>query len=192
MAKMIFQLKVALKDSDPLIWRRTLVPSDLTLEKLHKVLQTAMGWTNSHLHQFIKEDMYYSIRMADDMDWDDAMNVDYRKPQLKVSDLLKEEGDAMVYEYDFGDGWEHDVVLERVLEEQMEKAYPVCVAGRMHCPPEDCGGIGGYAQLLSIIRDPKHPEREDYLEWLGGEFDPESFDRDTVNVRLGKRNYGVY
>lgn len=141
-----------------------------------------MGWTNSHLHQFIKNRTFYTERMLDDDTWGEMDNVDYKK--MKISDLLKKEKEKIVYEYDFGDGWEHDVLLEKILPGDDKFKSPVCLAGKMACPPEDCGGVWGYADLLKILKNPKHEEYDSYMEWLGGEFDPEYFDKDEVNKML--------
>ncbi len=116
MATHNYQLKIELKSSKPKIWRKVIVQASLLLSDLHKVLQTTMGWDNAHLHQFIKGGKYYSLRHADDDFWDDHLNVDYTGQT--VSDLLVKERDRIVYEYDFGDGWEHDVLLEKVLDEE--------------------------------------------------------------------------
>ncbi|HDJ33549.1 MAG TPA: plasmid pRiA4b ORF-3 family protein [Bacteroidetes bacterium] len=188
MSAKIYQIQIALKGIKPKIWRRLLVPSDLLLSDFHKVIQTSMGWTNSHLHQFIKDNTFYSARMQDDDFWDEMDNVDYKN--MKLSDLLKKEKEKMVYEYDFGDGWEHDIILEKILPVDKNTKYPVCLAGKMSCPPEDCGGVWGYADMLEILKDPDHEEYETYVEWLGGEFDPEYFDKDLVNQLLMEEEYG--
>lgn len=188
MAKEIYQVKVSLNGSKPMIWRRLLIPSDLLLADFHKIIQTAMGWTNSHLHQFIKDRRFYTLKTADNDMWDEMDNVDYKK--IKVSALLKFEKGKILYEYDFGDGWEHDIVLEKILPFDDKMQVPTCLAGKMSCPPEDCGGVWGYADMLQILKNPKHVEYESYMEWLGGDFKPEDFDKDEVNKLLKKRHYG--
>lgn len=190
MAKQIFQVKIELQGFKPKIWRRLLINSDLLLSDFHSVIQSAMGWTNSHLHQFIKNKTYYSVRMKDDEWWDDMNNVDYKK--MKVSDLLKYEKDKIVYEYDFGDSWHHNIILEKILPPDAKMKLPICLAGKMNCPPEDCGGVWGYADMLEIIKDPSHEEYEDYIEWLGEDFDPEYFDKDDVTALLSGKNYGCF
>jgi hypothetical protein len=179
MTKKIYQLQIALRGSKPKIWRRVLVPSDLLLSHFHFVIQRTMGWDDSHLHQFIKNRTFYTVRMKDDHLWGETNNVDYQK--MKISDLLQFEKEKIVYEYDFGDSWEHDIILEKILPVDPKMKYPVCVAGEMNCPPEDCGGVWGYAEMLEILKHPDHEEYESYLEWLGDEFDPEHFDKDEVN-----------
>jgi len=179
-----YQIQIALTRFQPKIWRRLLIPSDLLLEDFHMIIQISMGWTNSHLHQFIKNQTFYTKRMPGDDTWGDLNNVDYKK--IRISDLLKKEKEKIVYEYDFGDGWEHEVLLEKIIPEDENLKFPVCLAGKMACPPEDCGGVWGYADLLEILKNPKHEEYESYMEWLGGEFDPEHFDKEAVNKMLGK------
>lgn len=186
MTDKIFQIQIALKGFKPKIWRRILVPSDLLLSDFHKIIQTTMGWTNSHLHQFIKNRTFYSIKHADDDMWDDN-NVDYRKKKVRISDLIKAEKDKIIYEYDFGDGWEHDIILEKILPFDNKIKYPICLAGKMNCPPEDCGGIWGYYDMLEILKQPDHEEYENLIEWLGDKFDPEYFNKDKVNDLLTKK-----
>lgn len=188
MTNKIYQIQIALKGFKPKIWRRILIQPDLLLADFHKVIQTTMGWTNSHLHQFIKGRTFYTVKMQDDDLWDEMDNVDYKK--MKISDLLKKEKDKIVYEYDFGDSWEHDIVLEKILPFDKNTKYPICLSGENNCPPEDCGGVWGYADMLEILKDPNHEEYESYIEWLGGKFDPKYFDKDEVNKLLREKDYG--
>ncbi len=187
MAKQIFQIKLALRNSKPNIWRRLLVPSNLLLSDFHKIIQTAMGWTNSHLHQFIKNKTYYSVKMDDDF-WDEGISIDYKK--IKISDLLKLEKEKIIYEYDFGDSWEHDVILEKILPFDNKLKYPVCLAGKMCCPPEDCGGVWGYMDMLEILKQPEHEEYESFVEWLGDDFDPKYFEIEEINEMLQMKDFG--
>ena len=182
MNKKIYQVQITLKGSKPRIWRRLLVPSDTLLSDFHMIIQTAMGWTNSHLHQFVKDQTYYTVKMEDDTYWNDYDNIDYKG--LKISDLLSKGKENMIYEYDFGDGWEHKIVLEKILPFDEKIKYPVCTAGKMNCPPEDCGGIWGYYNMLEVLQNPEDEEYEDYREWLGDDFDPEYFDKDRINRLL--------
>ncbi len=184
----LYQIKIQLVEVTPSIWRRVIIPSDMLLSDFHKVIQSAMGWTNSHLHQFVKNDTYYLQKMEDDWTWDEMNNVDYKR--RKVSGLLKKENDAMIYEYDFGDSWEHIILLEKITENTRGQKMPVCLDGKRNCPPEDCGGTYGYEDLLNILADPKHEEHGNYLKWLGGEFDPEYFSVDEVNKLLKRKDYG--
>ncbi len=182
----IYQLHITLLGSRPKIWRRLRVPADMKLAKVHKTLQIAFGWTDSHLHQFIKDEKFYTVRYPDDDFWDDLRHVDYKGAKTRISDLLQSEKEAVVYEYDFGDGWRHEIVLEKILPPNPEQALPLCLDGRRAGPPEDCGGVFGYAELLRILKNPRHKEYESYLEWVGGRFDPEAFDIEKVNARLAR------
>lgn len=189
MTDKIFQIQIALKGFKPKIWRRVLIPSDLLLTHFHKIIQTTMGWSNSHLHQFIKNRTYYSIKHPDDDMWGNN-NIDYKKKKIRICDLINSEKEKITYEYDFGDGWEHYIILEKVLPIDNRIKYPICLTGKMNCPPEDCGGIWGYANMLEILEQPDHEEYKNMIEWLGEEFDPEYFDKDLVNVLLKEKNYG--
>ena len=176
----IYQVKVTLDESKPPIWRRILVPGPVTLQYLHYVLQMAMGWTNSHLHQFIVGRTYYGEPHPD---YDFEMRDERR---VKLNQIATSEGFKFRYEYDFGDSWIHTLLVEKILEPQPGQQYPVCIKGRRACPPEDVGGVWGYEMFLEAIRDPDHPEHEDYLEWIGGEFDPEAFDLEEMNEALSE------
>jgi hypothetical protein len=175
----IFQLKVTLGDIQPPIWRRLLVPSHLTLDKVHAVIQEAMGWTNSHLHQFTIRDRHIGDPSVDEDAGPKLENE--RKVQL---DRLLGEGQRLDYEYDFGDGWTHELLVEKVLEPDERIHYPVCVAGARACPPEDVGGVHGYENFLEAVRNPEHEEHDQLLSWIGGAFDPEGFDLNAVNRSL--------
>jgi Plasmid pRiA4b ORF-3-like protein len=176
---MIYRLKITLADAKPAIWRRVEVP-DCTLGELHEVFQCAMGWQNSHLHQFIVNGKYFGEAMTDDLDLEIEDEDGIRISQVFTGKKKL----RIVYEYDFGDSWQHDIVLEKTLEPEPKVKYPRCVEGARACPPEDCGGIGGYADFLEAISDPKHPDHRDMMEWIGGKFDPEKFSVETVNREL--------
>ena len=184
MAKKIYQIQISLKGHTPKIWRRIQLKSDTSLPELHTIIQTTMGWTNSHPHQFRKNKEYYS----EPSPYDELELIDYLK--IKLSDMLKKEKETFQYEYDFGDGWKHKLLLEKILPIDINKKYPVCLAGKMKCPPEDCGGVWGYSEILQILMDPKHEGYESYIDWLGGEFDPKEFDLEMINKMLRKRDFG--
>jgi hypothetical protein len=175
----IYQLKVSLAEIEPLVWRRLLVPSAITLAKLHSVLQEAMGWTNSHLHQFTSRNRLFG-NPAHDKDGELALE-DERKVKL---DELVGEGQSLLYEYDFGDGWSHEVLVEKVLAPDERLSYPLCIGGARACPPEDCGGPPGYENLLAAVAHPEHEDHDDIVRWVGGYFDPEAFDTNRVNATL--------
>lgn len=188
MTAQIYQIQITLTGFEPKIWRRLLISPNISLSDFHKIIQTTMGWTNSHLHQFIKNETFYSRRMPDDDFWDEMNMVDYTGK--KVSDLLTVENEKILYEYDFGDGWEHDIILEKILPLDNKITYPICLTGKMNCPPEDCGGVWGYAEMLEILKQTDHEEYESYIEWLGDEFDAEYFDLNEINELLRKEDYG--
>lgn len=179
----IYRIKIALKGADPAIWRQLLVPANMLLSDLHYVIQTAMGWTNGHLHQFIKDKEYYGPPSEDDFDI-----IDYRK--IRLDSFLVREKEKVMYEYDFGDGWMHEIILQKILPPDSEQILPVCLAGERACPPEDCGGIWGYMNLLEILKKPRSKKCKEMKEWVGDYFEPESFDIALVNELLQTEDYG--
>ncbi len=170
----VYQLKVTLRHATPPIWRRVLVLADDTLEDLHRTLQIAMGWEESHLHEFEAGGTSYGRPDTESPDRSDERKV-------RLRSVLRKRGDRLAYQYDFGDSWEHDVVLEKAIPAERGMRYPFVVGGKRACPPEDCGGVGGYESFLEALRDPHHPEHADMLEWIGGSFDPEAFDAQARN-----------
>lgn len=174
----VYQLKITLTGLKPTIWRRVEVADDVTLAKLHQIIQVAMGWIDSHLHMFSFGRVSYGVP---DPDYDEDVRDERR---YKLSQLLVAPKEKLLYEYDFGDSWTHEVLLEKVLPPEPGATYPRCTAGKRACPPEDCGGVWGYAEFVEAIADPEHPEHDELLEWVGGEFDPAAFDVDEVNVGL--------
>jgi len=174
----IHQLKVVVQGADPPIWRRLHVPATTTLADLHMVLQVAMGWEDCHLHQFHIAGKIYGI--DDGEGWGPAP-IDERRTRL---DQLGRKGTRFTYEYDFGDSWEHDITVEAVLDADNGTTSPACVAGERACPPEDCGGVWGYEQLLAAIAYPDHDDHDHFLEWVGDEFDPARLDLAAINRAL--------
>lgn len=183
----VHELEITLLDVEPRIWRRFVVRSDMTLAKLHSVVQVVMGWTDSHMHQFITPDeTRYSLPSPfDDPDWNEQIS-DARK--ARVADVLPAKGAQIVYEYDFGDGWAHVIEVADIRASESPEKVPRCMAGERNCPPEDCGGPYGYPELLAALANPKHPEHENLVEWTGGEFDAEMFALDEINgILAGSR-----
>ncbi|MBC8496933.1 MAG: plasmid pRiA4b ORF-3 family protein [Chloroflexi bacterium] len=176
----IYQIKVTLKDSKPPIWRRLLVPTNITLYELHQIIQTAMGWAGYHLHQFVIYGQYYGDPEDDVTGFMETKN----EQRYKLSSFATREGIKFDYQYDFGDGWEHSILVEKILTPDRGAQYPVCIKGRRACPPEDVGGVWGYEEFLEAIQDPSHPEHDDYLDWVGGEFDPAEFNLEEINEML--------
>ena len=178
----IYELKVTLEGTKPPIWRRFHVRDDITLEKFHDLLQGIMGWTNSHLHQFLVGGTYYGHR-------DPELPPRQDEKKVLLRQVLKKPKDRLIYEYDFGDSWEHLVVLEQVSAQEPRARYPVILAGKRACPPEACGGVPGYYRLLEVLASPRHPEHREMVEWVGGSFDPEAFDVGALNRALHGGSY---
>ncbi len=177
-ASPVYQLKVTLQHTKPPIWRRIQVRANTTLPRLHDTLQVAMGWTDAHLHQFIIDGVEYGLP---DPDFADDMRSEQR---IKLERVVTTEKDRFVYEYDFGDSWTHILLVEKILPPDPEVHYPRCLAGKRACPPEDVGGVWGYAAFLEAVGTRDHPEHDDMLAWCGGAFDPDAFSRDDVNQAL--------
>ncbi len=179
----VYELMVTLSDLP--IWRRVLVRGDMNLGVLHAIIQVAMGWTNSHLHQFIIKNKFYTDPLTCDDMFTDSENLDEEEAFLMV--VAPKKNISFLYEYDFGDSWEHTITVEKIHKSDTPpKCVAECLEGSGACPPEDCGGIGGYLDLLEIIQDPSHKMYESMMEWLGGGFYPDAFDVAEVNKHLKK------
>jgi hypothetical protein len=174
----IYQLKVTLRDSDPPIWRRIRVPDTILLPHLHGALQLAMGWTNSHLHLFQVGKRIFAEPSPDD----EFPIIDYCS--VRLNQIAPAVADCLIYLYDFGDSWEHDIVVEEILPAKKGTRQLICLDGQRACPPEDVGGVWGYDDFVKAIRNPRHPEHAEMLEWAGGAFDPDKFDLPGVNGML--------
>jgi hypothetical protein len=182
----VLSLKVTLRDIKPPIWRRIVMPGTKNLYDLHMAIQVTMGWMDSHLHSFdVGGEQYGDTATTDDVA-DEA--------RLTLNGLVKSGISRLRYTYDFGDNWEHDILIEKAPPASGATAYPACVAGKRNCPPEDCGGTWGYAEVLEILADPSHPQYEEQREWIGEEFDPEAFsvsEADTMLAAAFKRTEGA-
>ena len=176
--KTIYQIKVTLKDSKPPIWRRVLVEDTTTLSKLHTILQTVMGWTDSHLHQFIINDEFYG---EPDNEFSDIEIKNEKR--FHLHQFVERKGFKFIYEYDFGDSWEHAILVEAILPIEKGAFYPRCLEGKRACPPEDVGGMGGYEDFQKVIANTKDPEYDEMMAWIGS-FDPERFNLEQVNEGL--------
>lgn len=190
--KPILQFKISLIDSSPLIWRRIQIAETCSFYDLHVAIQDVMGWEDCHLHQFIiytgakkRSEQRTFIGMPDDAFGESDTLVSW---ETKVGAYLaSEEKRRIIYEYDFGDSWEHLIEFEGYCDKDPEvKKYPICYDGKMACPPEDSGGLGGYYGMLDAAADKNHPEHEEILEWLGNEFNPNEFDKATVKFHNPK------
>ena|SRR5262244_1656767 len=176
-----YQLRIELKHVEPLVWRRVLVPENVTLARLHAILLGAMGWGGGHLHEFRIARCRYGI--PDEEGWpDDDPLFDERRYRLKG--LVESGARRFTYFYDFGDGWEHTIKVEDIVMPQSDGRPIRCIAGENACPPEDVGGPDGYAGFLTAIHDPAHEEHASMLSWAGGSFDPHAFNVADANERL--------
>ncbi len=174
----IYQLKITLRDIRPPIWRRVQVESSTILSRLHLIIQAAMGWYNCHLHSFSIQGIEYGNPEPN-------YGLELRdENKAKLSSLIKQEKAKFFYTYDFGDSWEHSILVEKILPKEPNISYPICIKAKRACPPEDCGGPWGYMEFLEAIQNPNHPEHESFLEWVGGSFDSEFCDLETINQRL--------
>ncbi len=179
--KNVYQIKIALKNIKPLIWRRVLVADNANFHDLHAVIQGVFGWWNYHLHEFRIGRVKYG-----DPDNDDFSLVDIQdENDFTLAEMRFSEGTSFTYEYDFGDGWEHSLKIEKIIPFEKMMKLPQCIAGKRACPPEDVGGRPGYEEYLTALADPKHEQYEQYLEWRG-EFDAEYFDLDETNQQLAE------
>ena len=173
----VYQMKVWLTDIEPLIWRRFLVAGDQTLYRLHLILQTIMGWESYHLYEFIIDEIEYG-----EPDDEYQPDIAYARKTM-MSQVLHSQGQRFRYVYDYGDNWEHEIVVEEISEPEEYVFYPVCLDGERACPPEDVGGVSGYEDFLEIIHDPEHEEYDDMVSWNEG-FSQEAFDVRSVNKEL--------
>ena len=178
----IYQLKITLLDIDPAIWRRFQVRENVTLYGLHDYIQGVMlGWADYHLHEFEIDGEHYGVP---DPEYDDVPEMRLKNENCYKLCQLTKPGDVFLYRYDFGDNWEHEIVVEKKLPSKLRIEYPICLEGQRRCPLEDCGGPWGYEEFLEAISDPDHEEHDSYLEWAGGSFDPEAFDLKRINNAL--------
>ncbi len=173
----VYQFKVTLNGVRPPVWRRIQVPGTYTFWDLHVAIQDAMGWTDAHLHEFEMNDPSTGcesrIGVPDSGSWEANVLPAWRQP---IAHWFSFRNRNASYTYDFGDNWEHRVQLEKILPRGKSTPYPRCVAGRRACPPEDCGGAHGYAELLFILSKPRHKQHREIVDWIGDEFDPDYFE----------------
>jgi hypothetical protein len=180
----ILQFKITLLGSQPLIWRRFQVTDDYRFDRFHQVIYLVMGWMNSHLHEFHIGERKIGMRFDDP--WSRTELIDETK--VFLHEMNFQEGDKLHYLYDFGDYWEHLLEVQHITKGSL--SAPSCLNGQNACPPEDCGGTSGYANLLKVLNDPKDSDYDNLLQWLPDGFSPNFFDIDKVNTELAK--FGVW
>jgi hypothetical protein len=174
----LLQVRITLEDvADPPVWRRVLIPAAYSLDRVHAVIQASMGWEDYHLHAFRLGDRTYAAADPDD----DMGSLD--ETQFRFGDLLGG-ADRIDYEYDFGDGWEHEIVVEARAVAEADTIYPACIAGEGACPPEDSGGAGGFEELKELLAGPPSEERDEMLEWIDEGYDPARFDLAAANAAV--------
>jgi hypothetical protein len=190
----VYQFKITLKEIEPVIWRRIVVPATYSFWDLHVAIQDSMGWLDSHLHVFRianpRTGKIDEIGIPDDDPFEDELVV-LPGWELPIVDYFIQPGDRAEYEYDFGDSWEHEVVLEGILRKETKTKYPKCTGGARACPPEDCGGVHGYQEMLKIVRNPSHEEHKSMMEWLGGKYDPKTFDLGIIRFDNPKKRWRI-
>jgi len=184
-----YHFKIQIKDiQKPPVWRRILVPENITFDIFHQIIQAAFGWSDCHLYHFslrawTTEPIY---KIPDEFDYDDGITEDSRI--TKLSEVFNRPKQTLTYMYDFGDNWEHHIILEKISDERIITS--LCIDGKGACPPEDCGGIPGYYHLIEILNDPKHRQHKEMKNWLGmakdEKWDVNRFDSNTANTRCSK------
>lgn len=178
--KTAVQLRISLTDHTPTIWRRLVVPGEIKLSKLHFIFQAAMGWEDYHLHLFRIRDKTYGVP-DDEFEAEEYEDID--EETVIFSDVA-EAPMRFSYQYDFGDNWEHEIVVEAIESVPSVLKFAACIDGQRACPPEDCGGIGGFEQFIEAVTDPTHEEHVEYVQWVGHPFDPEAFSVAATNAAL--------
>ena len=180
----VLQLRVSIQHSDPLIFRTVLVKKATTFFELHHIIQIVMGWQNYHLFEFNLDG--YRVGIIEESEKGNGYGSDQvlDASAVKIADILSGDNESFKYNYDFGDCWMHEISLERMLEKEPKVIYPLCIDGKYNCPPEDCGGISGFYNLLNIIQDKEHPEYKETRQWVGKKYDPDNFDKNKVNRKL--------
>lgn len=180
----IVQIRIALQEIEPPIWRRVQVPADLSLRRLHDVIQAVMGWLDYHLYHFeVGAKQYGPPEIVGDNDFGPPT---YSDRNTRLAQLIGRGVERFTYTYDFGDDWRHDIVIERTLAGEPSTEYPILVDGKRRGPPEDCGGPFGFPEFLEAISDPEHPDHEDVLDWYGEPFDADDMELDKIEAMLSR------
>jgi len=192
---LVFQFKITLQYIDPPIWRRIQIPAKYSFWDLHVAIQDAMGWFDCHLHAFRFKRPHGKKMIEIGVPIDEAYELDIISGwEEYIADHCVEPGKIMDYEYDFGDSWHHEILFEGILLKEKGVKYPICLDGERACPPEDCGGVPGYYNLLEILQNPDDEEYEDTMEWLSewyGRYDPEAFDAKKIKFDNPKKRWKI-
>ena len=180
----IVQLKVSIVHSKPLIWRQIQVTKDTTFFELHHIIQISFGWDNYHMFEFDLEG--YRIGEVDEEEKDNGYGSDQLldSREVRLKDVITQPKDIINYLYDFGDGWRHQIKVEKFLPIDTATKYPTCIDGQMNCPPEDCGGIGSFYHCIDVVNDKKHPNYKEIAQWFNKNYDIKKFDKEKVNRKL--------
>ena len=178
----VLQLKIILEQTNPVIWRTIQVPEFYPFFYLHNIIQIVMGWKNSHLFEFDYKGYRIAMLMSDIDDFDSRSTLDCQ--EIMINQIFTQEGDKVNYIYDFGDDWKHSIILEKSMPIDNRKIYPVCIDGEKQCPPEDCGGIHGFYEMLDAFNGDDENSKQEYIDWLGCSFNPEDFNLKTINNQL--------
>lgn len=197
-SNLIFQFKITLAGISPSIWRRIQVPKQYSFWDLHVALQDSMGWLDYHLHLF-RIRKHHEKRAVEIGIPGEEMDDNITLPgwEIKIAEYFTEPGNEALYEYDFGDSWEHELLLEGILLKEKRVRYPRCIAGERACPPEDCGGVPGYHRLMKILGNPKHGEYQETVNWLKGHaksyhpYRPDEFEPEKVHFDNPKKRWKI-
>jgi len=188
MSKQIIEIKIELEGLKPKVWRSFQVEADITFNRLHEIIQKVMGWENYHMYDFKVGTTSIVDHRSEEGEYGFGTGKTYKANKVKLADFIEKKSQKFNYFYDMVDFWEHKLTVKKIFDvDDDDKAYPIVLAGERACPPEDCGGVWGYMELLEILSDPEHPEYEERIEdWLGEDFDPEYFNVEEVNKKFRK------
>lgn len=175
----IYQFRVDIKGAKPPIWRRVQVEKKIVFGEFHFILQNIFNWEGYHMHQFFIDDKTI-ITDTEGEYYEPIYENEIEESEVKLSEFFKKEGDKMIYNYDFGDDWDHEVKLEKILDRESKKNYPYLVTGKRIAPIEDCGGIWSWENICEAMRNKNHPERKEILEYIN-EFDPSDFTKEDID-----------
>lgn len=176
----VFEIRIELKDTVPIVWRELVVPETLTFYEFHHAIQISFGWENYHLYSFdAKGQSYGNLDLLEDVD---TIN----DKSIFINQLLQKEQDTINYEYDFGDGWVHNIELKKIKPHTSKVNLPIVIDGAKASPPEDCGGVHGFENLKNVMKNPKDLEYKELVRWLGKPFDPNEFNIQHINEDLKK------